>query len=98
MKAEELGPWERALNRDWRRDESRSTNTFFLDGTFRKRSRKCKGFRGETYFVGVGKGKGEREQGSQAEEAREGQVVGEETCTNTSGQMPWAELGKLLKS
>lgn len=47
------------MNRDLRRDESRSTNTFFPEGTFRTRSRRCKGFRGETYFSSVRKERGE---------------------------------------
>lgn len=86
-----MGQWKKDLNRDLRRDGSRSTNTFFPDGTFRKRRRECKGFREEPYFGGVGKRKG-REQGSGAEiqKVREGQEEGE--------VMPWAELGELSKS
>lgn len=41
-----------------RRDESRSTNTFLPEGTFKKRSRRFKGFRGETYFARVRKERG----------------------------------------
>lgn len=42
MEAKEVDPWEKVFNRDLRRDESRSTNAFFPEGTCRKRSRRCK--------------------------------------------------------
>lgn len=47
------------MNRDLRRDEFRFINIFFFEGIFRTRSRRCKGFRGEIYFLSVRKERGE---------------------------------------